>query len=252
MGGLRSNSMGDPGRGGPVSFLIHASSVRSWTGAGFGRELKEAMMSQTSRWMPWVAAAGIVAGAGVASAWRQAPAPMAAPAAVGVIRLGTLMDGLTEAKDKQAALEARRLTVVADLRALEQEIQSLQGQISSGTLQGEALFNTAQDMTEKQAFAQARVQAAQSRLDIARGASMRELYEKVVAATDQFAQANGFDLILIDDRSFPLADMQSSTAEHQAAIRSRRVLYARESLDVTDQVLTLMNNQYAAGGGNRQ
>jgi Skp family chaperone for outer membrane proteins len=208
-------------------------------------------MKNLPRWMPWIAAAGVLAGAGVAGAWRSAPAPLAAPASVGVIRLGSLMDGLTEAKEKGAALEARRQTVVAGLRELEAEIQALQAQIASDTLQGEALFNAAQDMSEKQAFGQARMQAAQTRLDIARGDMMRELYEKVVAACGQFAENNGYDMILVDDRSFPLAEMTSSTAEHQAAIRARRVLYARASMDVTDQVLTLMNNAYAqnAAGG---
>jgi Skp family chaperone for outer membrane proteins len=205
--------------------------------------------------MPWIAVAGILGGAGVASAWRSAPAPMAAPASIGVIRLGALMDGLTEARQKGEALEARRSAVVADLKQLEAEIQALQAQIASGTLQGEALFNTAQDMSEKQAFGQARMQAAQTRLDIARGDMMRELYEKVVAACDTFAQNNGYDMILVDDRTFPLAEMQSSTAEHQTAIRARRVLFARSNLDVTEQVLTQMNNAYNVqntAGGNPQ
>jgi Skp family chaperone for outer membrane proteins len=180
---------------------------------------------------------------------------MAAPASIGVIRLGALMDGLTEARQKGEALEARRSAVVADLKQLEAEIQALQAQIASGTLQGEALFNTAQDMSEKQAFGQARMQAAQTRLDIARGDMMRELYEKVVAACDTFAQNNGYDMILVDDRTFPLAEMQSSTAEHQTAIRARRVLFARSNLDVTEQVLTQMNNAYNVqntAGGNPQ
>lgn len=209
-------------------------------------------MKNTPRWVPWLAVAGILAGAGAASAWRSAPAPMAAPASIGVVRLGALMDGLKEAQDKGAMLEARRLSVVADLKALEQQIQTLQETISAGTLQGEQLFNTAQEISEKQAFGQARASAAETRLDIARGDMMRELYTKVTVAVAQFAQNNGYDLILVDDRSFPLARPQSNTAAQQEAIRGKRVLYARESLDVTDQLLTLMNNEYANGGGARQ
>lgn len=209
---------------------------------------------KTSRgWMPWVAAAGILAGATVAGAWRSAPsAPMAAPASIGVVRLGALLDGLTETKERSAGLETRRLAVVADLTRLEDEIKAIQAQITAGTLQGEDLFNAAQDMSEKQALGQARVQAAQTRLDIARGAMMREMYEKILVAAEQFAQSNGFDMIVVDDRSFPLADMQSSTNDHIAKIQARRVLYAREHLDVTDQLMVLMNNQWAARGANPQ
>ncbi len=198
-----------------------------------------------------MAAVGVVAGAGAASAWRSAPAPMAIPATIGVVRLGVLMDGLTEAKDKGAALEARRQSVVADLQVLEQEIKALQAQIEAGGLAGEQLFNTAQELSEKQAFGNARLEAAQTRLDIARGDMMRELYQKVTAAVQMFAENNGYDLVLVDDRSFPMARPQSTTQAQQEAIQRKRVLYARESLDVTDQVLTLMNNQYAAGGGGR-
>jgi len=176
---------------------------------------------------------------------------MAVPANVGMIRLGSLMDGLQEAKDKGTSLEGRRLSVVEDLRVLEEEIKTLQARIEAESLTGEALFNVAQELSEKQAFGQARLEAAQTRLDIARGDMMREMYEKVTVACGQFADNNGYDLIMVDDRSFPLARPQSTTAAQQEAIRGKRVLFARQSLDVTDQVLTLMNNQYAAGGGGR-
>lgn len=209
-------------------------------------------MKQTPRWVPWMAVFGVIAGAGAASAWRASPAPLAAPATIGTIRLGALMDGLQEAKDKGAALEGRRLSVVADLRVLEEEVKALQAQIEAGGLTGEALFNTAQELSEKQAFGQARLEAAQTRLDIARGDMMREMYEKVTLAASQYAENNGYDLILVDDRSFPLARPQSTTATQQEAIRNKRILFARASLDVTDQVLTQMNNQYQSGGGGRQ
>ncbi len=208
-------------------------------------------MKQTPRWVPWMAVVGVIAGAGAASAWRASPAPMAVPANVGMIRLGSLMDGLQEAKDKGTSLEGRRLSVVEDLRVLEEEIKTLQARIEAESLTGEALFNVAQELSEKQAFGQARLEAAQTRLDIARGDMMREMYEKVTVACGQFADNNGYDLIMVDDRSFPLARPQSTTAAQQEAIRGKRVLFARQSLDVTDQVLTLMNNQYAAGGGGR-
>lgn len=210
-------------------------------------------MKRVNVWAPWVALFGVLVGAGVASGLRPVPAavPAAAPATIGVVRLTALITGLTESKERAASLEARRLAVLADLRSMESELQGMQEQISSGALRGEQLLNLMQEYSERQAIGQARLQAVQTRLDIARGDHMREMYDKVRAAVAEFAAANGYDLIIVDDRSFPMPRPQSSTEVQQEAIQARRVMYAREGMDVTEQVLTLMNNRYAAGGGGR-
>lgn len=207
-------------------------------------------MKQVQRWVPVVAAAGILVGAGIAGAWRSAPVvPMAAPTTIGVVRLGSLMDGLQEAKDKSASLEARRADWAAQIKLLETEIQTLQAQLEANTLQGSARFEALQDIGEKQVLAEARTRGYEARLDIARGDMMREIYEKVVAASEQFARTGGYDMIVVDDRSFGLAALgRSTTQQHLESIQRRRVLFAGESLDVTDQLLTQMNNSYRASG----
>lgn len=208
-------------------------------------------MKSMPRWAPWLAVAGMVLGASVAGAWRPAEAPMAAPATIGVLRLNAVLDRLEQYRDMRASLEAMAAPIKAGLDTQREEIRTMQEVVNSGTLTGDRLFDARQDLLERQQLLEMRTEIANARFDALNGDMLRTLYQAVTAATTQFAQNNGYDLVFIDDRGIALAPPRSPTEVQAEVIGRKRVLFARESLDVTDQVLTLMNNQYASGGAGR-
>lgn len=207
-------------------------------------------MNKWSKWTPVVAAVALVAGAGVAGAWRPAPSvPMAAPATIGTIKLSAILDQLNQAKDMRANLQADAQPILEELRLLEQDIQTLQTLIQSGELQGEALLDARQDLVEKREILQFRRSMAQRRFDGRNGDMLVELHKAVVEAAQRFAEANGYDLILLNDGGIQYADPMSPTDVQAEIVARRRVVYARANMDVTDQLIVQMNNAWAARGG---
>ena len=207
-------------------------------------------MSKWSTWTPVVAAVALVAGAGVAGAWRPAPSvPMAAPATIGTIRLSAILDQLNQAKDMRERLQADGQAVLADLRTLEQDIQVLQALIQAGELRGEALLDAQQDLYEKRDILQFRRGVAQRRFDGRNGDMLVELHKAVVEAARQFAEANGYDLILLNDSAIQYGEAMSPTDLQAEVVARRRMIYSRPAMDVTDQLIVQMNNAWAARGG---
>ncbi|MEM7623174.1 MAG: hypothetical protein AAF235_08205, partial [Planctomycetota bacterium] len=67
---------------------------------------------------------------------------------------------------------------------------------------------------------------------------------------DTVARSEGYDIVYIDDSG---VELPTQPTEQQALqiILSRRVLFASNAIDITDELQRLMNNRYRAGANNR-
>ncbi len=74
---------------------------------------------------------------------------------------------------------------------------------------------------------------------------MRDLYESIRDAAVTFAKANGYDMVLVDDGVDPIPE---DSTDPIAMISSRRVLFAAESMDVTEALIKAMNDSHRSGG----
>ena len=74
---------------------------------------------------------------------------------------------------------------------------------------------------------------------------IRRIYEDIKVAAQSIADERGLDLILVDDSVVPIPEQSQDIL---AQISSRRVLFARDNLDITDALITKMNNTYRAQG----
>ena len=68
-----------------------------------------------------------------------------------------------------------------------------------------------------------------------------ELYDKIKGAAMKFADEQGYDIILVNDS---VVEIPENTDNILAQISSRRVLFARQQMDVTDQLIQAMNSEY--------
>ena len=64
-------------------------------------------------------------------------------------------------------------------------------------------------------------------------------------AAMNMANEQGLDLILVDDSVVPIPE---DSKDILSQISSRRVLFAREQLDVTESLISKMNAEFRAGG----
>lgn len=201
----------------------------------------------------WSRAAGVAAVCGAVFFGLQAasgragvgPAP-ATPSAVAVVDVTQITGALTETKDLIAAQKER--------------FDSYRKQVEQANTDAKAAEADAKDAVEKNdpsrnakiakaieadAQAQARNNALLKVKDIEEGATKQAIYDKIIAAVNAVAEEQGLDLVMLDDRPLRARDGSSQDAV-MGAVTARKVLYARSRLDITKDVITRMNNDYAA------
>ena len=88
-------------------------------------------------------------------------------------------------------------------------------------------------------------------LDRERALMWQDLYESMKTESAALAKAQGFDLILVNDSLPEIKTTGDAKVSLEAIvlqqITSRRVVYGAKEIDVTDQLVTRMNNAFAAG-----
>lgn len=188
-----------------------------------------------------VAVVGWRAGAGAAEQRVKA-----APSAVALVDVERALNSLNELADLNEALAARVKDRQNDLDALKQRIEALQADLAElPTNAFEKRRELRAQIFELSETAKARTNAYQSLINIEKGEIIKPLYEKLITGIGQVAGKEGYDLVLFDNRKLEVPlEVQAVINE---VIQQKSVLYANDSLDITDQVITYMNNTYRAG-----
>ncbi|MBZ0172910.1 MAG: OmpH family outer membrane protein, partial [Phycisphaerales bacterium] len=185
---------------------------------------------------------GTVFGTGVAdaSAVRSANA-----SAVAVIDLAKLLDGLDERGYMEQELNKQIQKRQGELGQIVGEIKRMTADIELLTETDPSRIEKIRDLRIKEVQAQALSQFVKEQLSLEKGKMLADLYKKVQAAVCDIAARDGWDVVLIDDSELDLPQMANEQQMLQL-ILSRRVLCAGDNVEVTDDVKTLMNNQFNA------
>lgn len=177
----------------------------------------------------------------------KAPPP---PSAVAVVDLAKLSTNLDEAKGMRERLqqlgtsyETRLKSLADDLTNLEKEL-SMTAEDKRGTPEFlDKLFRA----RELETTLKARREGLQRQIEFSKGDDLRAMFNKITDAVGRVGKDQGFDIILWDDRSISPPKKASMEVEIWNTIKERRILFASDRVDITDQVLTLMNNEFKAG-----
>ncbi len=95
----------------------------------------------------------------------------------------------------------------------------------------------------------------QQEIDIERALMLQNLFRSMQSAAKELAEIEGIDLVIIDDagQQFELLPKSQLSREGQVAqqMTSRRVLYRDSAIDISEELIIRMNNDYAASTGTR-
>ncbi len=190
------------------------------------------------------AALVLLAGLGVVTVWGQAVGPATPPAAtaarVAVVDLDRVIASLKEKQklDADLADEQRKLTGENEERT--KRIKDMQEDLSilSGDAKAAKQAELEQALFEHQAWGQYQ----QQRFGRMALINVQYLYRKMNSVVGEYAQANGYDLAVVSGPDIP--DDVSNQQLLQQIIGTRRVLWHSDRIDITDQVITRMNNAF--------
>lgn len=181
-------------------------------------------------------------GARVASGNRDA-----APAAttVAVIDLEEVINALKEREDRAEMIKTKARETDTLLKPIEDRAKRLQSELellSPGTPERTKKQDEFREVMFRGEFER---QLALKVLNEMTVNMFRDLYLKVDATAERIAQKNGYDLVLVSDDKAEIPSGDNEQALRRAMLL-KRMLYVNNRLDITREVITTMNNEYAA------
>lgn len=201
--------------------------------------------SSSGRWSVVIlAAAACLSGASLLAAWSS-QVGTAQPTVVATVDAMSVIDGLNEAKallaeykSRAEALSKKYKEGMATEQALKADLESLP--------RNDPAWRTKYLAYKKLQYAnEADKQGMQAELDDAGGEIRRKLYLKVVEAVQKLAKTARYDLVLLDDQKVALPN-EGSEMNVITMIVQKKILYRADHVDITNQVVLAMNNDYAA------
>jgi Skp family chaperone for outer membrane proteins len=171
------------------------------------------------------------------------------PPIVAAVRIEPLFDGLQQralAKTEIAALEAditaegkRRQAIIVEME------QSLEDGVAA---------NKREELSDEIALERLKLQfwsqQATAEFEVEKAIRLQHLYTSVKKAIEDMALAEGYDIVVLNDASMELPFERDARVPAQLQIleqiASRKLLYLKPALDVTDDLIMRMNNEFRA------
>jgi Skp family chaperone for outer membrane proteins len=200
-----------------------------------------------------MACVGAGLAAAIPAATAQAGARTAQPSVIAVVNVNRVLDASKEWEDTKLRLAAaaeRRKTEIDKIAA---EVATLRQKIEAAPRGSPDRHRMAGELVERGAQQEVREKVAIQLSDLEAGPEVWGLYLRMNDAIKQIATQQGIDLVISDDSPLPNIQegRQLSASNVTQLTTNRQVLFAGSRIDITDQVVTVLNNQYAAKAGRR-
>ena len=176
---------------------------------------------------------------------RMAPAPTR----VATVDLVKVIERLNERSDWEVQITALGKKVQDDFTAKRKAVEEL-----AKTMETAASDQERMGIRDKLAFEQLQMEQWEKikkiEVDRERALMWQSMYRNVRAESQKLADAEGWDVILVNDGVTDIQLQRDSKvpleSQAQEQIVRRRVLFAAKSIDVTDQLVVRMNNARGA------
>ena len=176
------------------------------------------------------------------------------PTVVATIDLQRVMNSLVERADLEAALTAQSQEILAERDRRQAEIERLGGDLEA-MAEGPEKDRMQEDLDLKLLQEMAWIRFVQQEIDIEKSLMLENLYRAMKKNIAELADIEGIDLVLINDGDNEFAVSGGLQVSRQDQLREqislRRILYRNQSIDISDDLIIRMNNEYAASAGAR-
>ena len=201
-------------------------------------------MTSLRRFFP-IVTAGIALAIGTAVAHAQDTS-----AKIAVCNPARVFGDMQETKDLKASLESQRKQIEGEVQQRQQKVKDLQAARDLLKPDSPQYQKADQDFMQEAIQFDTWSKITQAQLQGQQKTQMKNLFDKIVAATTAVAQQKGLDLVLADQRpDLPENLGQISVDQLRAILNGRNVLFSSEKVDVTQAVIAELDAKYKAGGG---
>ncbi len=170
------------------------------------------------------------------------------PTAVATVNPIKVLEGLEERNAREEQLTREIKTREAQLQQVVDRIKALQADLEMMKRDAPGYLDKRAEFVQLNSQLKSSAQIQQQVLSVLRGEILRDMYVKIAAASKTIAERQGYDAVFLDDSVFQLPE-EANDRDIERLILSRTFVYRSEAVDISDQVIALMNNDYRAGGG---
>lgn len=168
-------------------------------------------------------------------------APQAQP--VAIIDINKVLNKLDEKEAREKELQGYFKTLGDSLEATKKDLDTTRDSLQilpQNTPDFDAAREKVVRLTAKLRLDQ---EMSQALADERRMRMQLSLFNKIRSATQRLSKKEGYALVFSDDSNVEIP--ATATAEQiQAGVISRRLIYADAAVDISEQVATMMNNEY--------
>ena len=169
--------------------------------------------------------------------------PLLSPSVVATVDLEKTFNGLEEWSQAQATEADRVAKMQEEVNRRQETISMMEADLEDYPSGSDKYKDAVKKYTLEALELQGYVQFQQSRQEGRSQAIIFELYEKIKTAAQKLADEHGYDIILVNDSVVAIPEVTENVIRE---ISSRRVLFAREQMDITDQLIQSMNADHQA------
>ncbi len=163
------------------------------------------------------------------------------PAVVAFMNLREVFDNVGLRSEAEAGLKELEASLKAELKAKTEEVEMLQGNANIYEKGSEKYMQAMQESLEAATKMNAFSDFMGFKLDAEMAAQRIQVYDRIIDAATDFAEQHGIDFIITDDSAIALqpgTDMQI-----MQQMTTRRIVYANDSLDITQDLTKWINTR---------
>lgn len=187
-------------------------------------------------------AALVGVGAGGVTASLHFRAPPSGPT-IAVVDLEAVINKLSEKTDKFNQLAKSHKDKSDELAKLSDRVKAKEAEIKAMP-DGPAKERAKMDYREMVYRGEFEAQFAGRQLDQMQGEVLRDLYLKIDEAATALARRNGYHMVIVSDEGVDIPKGNSESVMRGMLLK--RFMYVDKAMDITDELVTFMNNAYTA------
>ncbi len=189
----------------------------------------------------------------LAACWLACPlaeAQAAGPAVatkLAVVNPAKIFNELQETQDLKKAMESKHVTLQSQENDKRSKLRDLQN--ARDSLKPDAPQYADRNKELMQAGVEFEVWGKMMQADLQREQKMqmKSLFDKIIQAVKEVADAKGLDIVISKGPEFPESIENLSIDETRLLINSRIVLFANSSVDISSDVIATMDAKYKGG-----
>ncbi len=169
------------------------------------------------------------------------------PPNMAAVRMESLFDGLNERAAAKAEIEALEADIRAQAASRESQIKGMEEELKD--IIDDARRGPLTDaIALKKLNLKFWVEQALAELEVEKALRLRLLYINIKKAIKDLAEAEEYDIIVLDDSieepTFERDSRIPAQAQVQQQIITSKILYLESSFDITDDLIMRMNNAF--------